>query len=308
MWCTEMRRNRAEPSTVGASRRQNPRVAESDAPLLVLGAGYLGAVLAGQALDAGHEVVLADNWYATDRGQLAGLEARGATVETVDIRSREEVEQMLALEPSRVFLLAAQASRPRLRARARLHRGDERDRRAPRRRADPRARRVRELAARVRNGAQRRGRPGHAVRAAGRSRAPLEDLRGARPRDARAARRLRAGAHAARDRLRAEPRRARPARVADGRGQVPQARGRRRAAPGRRRRRGDRRRPRRGRGADPARGRALRDRRVQRRGRDRDRRRHRCARAGRRRRARRPTFATRARSSTGTRSRSTCAP
>ena len=87
-------------------------MAETDAPLLVLGAGYLGAVLAGQALDAGHEVVLADNWYATDRSQLAGLEERGATVETVDIRSREEVEQMLALEPSRVILLAAQASRP----------------------------------------------------------------------------------------------------------------------------------------------------------------------------------------------------
>ena len=46
-----------------------------------------------------------------------------------------EVEQMLALEPSRVFLLAAQASRPVSDARARLHRGDERDRRAPRRRA-----------------------------------------------------------------------------------------------------------------------------------------------------------------------------
>ncbi len=87
-------------------------MAETDAPLLVLGAGYLGAVLAGQALDAGHEIVLADNWYATDREQLAGLEERGARVETVDIRSREEVEQMLALEPSRVFLLAAQASRP----------------------------------------------------------------------------------------------------------------------------------------------------------------------------------------------------
>jgi nucleoside-diphosphate-sugar epimerase len=79
--------------------------------LLILGAGYLGAALAARALDAEHEVVLADNWYATDRSQLAGLEARGATVETVDIRSREEVEQVLALAPARVFLLAAQASR-----------------------------------------------------------------------------------------------------------------------------------------------------------------------------------------------------
>lgn len=86
--------------------------ANANGPLLVLGAGYLGAVLAGQALDAGHEVVLADNWYATDRAQLAGLEARGGRVETADIRSRDDVERVLALGPARVFLLAAQASRP----------------------------------------------------------------------------------------------------------------------------------------------------------------------------------------------------
>lgn len=86
--------------------------ANANGPLLVLGAGYLGAVLAGQALDAGHEVVLADNWYATDRAQLAGLEARGGRVETLDIRSRDDVERVLALGPARVFLLAAQASRP----------------------------------------------------------------------------------------------------------------------------------------------------------------------------------------------------
>jgi nucleoside-diphosphate-sugar epimerase len=81
-------------------------------PLLVLGAGYLGAKLAAQALAAGEEVVLADNWYATERAQLAELEANGARVETADIRERGDVERLLALEPSCVFLLAAQASRP----------------------------------------------------------------------------------------------------------------------------------------------------------------------------------------------------
>ena len=80
--------------------------------LLVLGAGYIGAVLADLALDDGHDVVLADNWYATDRGQLAPLEQRGARVETADIRRREDVRRLLAERPERVFLLAAQASRP----------------------------------------------------------------------------------------------------------------------------------------------------------------------------------------------------
>jgi nucleoside-diphosphate-sugar epimerase len=93
--------------------RHNPRVnVNATGPLLVLGAGYIGAVLADQALAAGEEVVLADNWYATERSQLAGLEARGARVETADIRRRADVERLLALGPSRVILLAAQASRP----------------------------------------------------------------------------------------------------------------------------------------------------------------------------------------------------
>jgi nucleoside-diphosphate-sugar epimerase len=83
-----------------------------DAPLLVLGAGYVGAALAAVALDAGRKVVLADNWYATRREQLAPLEARGARVETADVRSREDVERLLDLGPDRVYLLAAQASRP----------------------------------------------------------------------------------------------------------------------------------------------------------------------------------------------------
>ncbi len=80
--------------------------------ILILGAGYLGAKAAELALDRGDEVVLADNWYATDRGQLAVLEARGARVETADIRKREQVDALLRPAPDRVLLLAAQASRP----------------------------------------------------------------------------------------------------------------------------------------------------------------------------------------------------
>jgi nucleoside-diphosphate-sugar epimerase len=57
------------------------------ARLLVLGAGYIGAKVAELALEQGDEVVLADNWYATRRGQLAPLEAVGARVETADGRT-----------------------------------------------------------------------------------------------------------------------------------------------------------------------------------------------------------------------------
>jgi nucleoside-diphosphate-sugar epimerase len=79
---------------------------------LVVGAGYVGAALADLALAEGRTVVLADNWYATKRPQLAALEERGAQVETADIRRRDDIERLLALGPERVFLLAAQASRP----------------------------------------------------------------------------------------------------------------------------------------------------------------------------------------------------
>ena len=78
--------------------------------ILVLGAGYIGAKLAELALADGHEVVLADNWFATERSQLAGLEGAGARVETADIR--DDVGALLAEGPDVAYLLAAQASRP----------------------------------------------------------------------------------------------------------------------------------------------------------------------------------------------------
>jgi nucleoside-diphosphate-sugar epimerase len=80
--------------------------------VLVLGAGYIGARLAELALERGDDVVLADNWFATERSQLAALEERGARVETADIRRPEDVERLLGDDPERVILLAAQASRP----------------------------------------------------------------------------------------------------------------------------------------------------------------------------------------------------
>ena len=80
--------------------------------LLILGAGYVGAALAERALAAGETVTLADNWYATERAQLAPLERAGATVVTADVRRREEIDALLADRPGRVVLLAAQASRP----------------------------------------------------------------------------------------------------------------------------------------------------------------------------------------------------
>lgn len=80
--------------------------------LLVLGAGYVGAKLAELALDDGHDVVLADNWRATRREQLDGLERRGARVESVDVRDPHAVRGLLETPFDRVHLLAAQASRP----------------------------------------------------------------------------------------------------------------------------------------------------------------------------------------------------
>jgi nucleoside-diphosphate-sugar epimerase len=79
--------------------------------VLVLGAGYIGAKLGELALARGDEVVLADNWYATDRAQLDALEAAGARVETADIRE-DRLGSLLDGPPDVVYLLAAQASRP----------------------------------------------------------------------------------------------------------------------------------------------------------------------------------------------------
>jgi UDP-glucuronate decarboxylase len=81
------------------------------ARLLVLGAGYVGAVLAARALVEGHQVMLADNWYATEREQLRGLEERGARVETADVRDAGRMRALLERGWDRVYLLAAQASR-----------------------------------------------------------------------------------------------------------------------------------------------------------------------------------------------------
>jgi len=83
-----------------------------DRPLLILGAGYIGAKLAELALDRGQDVVLADNWYATRREQLEPLAARGARIETADIRRSAHLEALFEERPEKVFLLAAQASRP----------------------------------------------------------------------------------------------------------------------------------------------------------------------------------------------------
>ena len=79
--------------------------------LLILGAGYVGAAVAARALAAGDRVTLADNWWATDRSQLTGLQEQGATVLDADIRERSQVDPLVAAA-DRVILLAAQASRP----------------------------------------------------------------------------------------------------------------------------------------------------------------------------------------------------
>jgi nucleoside-diphosphate-sugar epimerase len=78
------------------------------ASLLILGAGYIGAALASLAGERGDRVVLADNWYATEPVQVEGL----GDVETADIRERADLDDLLALDHDRVYLLAAQASRP----------------------------------------------------------------------------------------------------------------------------------------------------------------------------------------------------
>ena len=77
--------------------------------ILVLGAGYVGGEVARQALARGDDVVLADNWYATEREQADALDTR---VETVDIREREAIARLLGEGFDRLVFLASQASRP----------------------------------------------------------------------------------------------------------------------------------------------------------------------------------------------------
>ena len=102
-------RPRTGPKTPG--NRRIRLLASRPVELLILGAGYVGAAMAGRALAAGDRVTLADNWFATDRTQLEGLEAQGATVVDADIRERSQVDPLVAAA-DRVVLLAAQASRP----------------------------------------------------------------------------------------------------------------------------------------------------------------------------------------------------
>jgi UDP-glucose 4-epimerase len=80
--------------------------------VLILGAGYLGAALGELALGEGDDVCLVDNWYATERSQLEGLEAAGARVESADVRDAADMTRLLGERPDRVYLLAAQSSRP----------------------------------------------------------------------------------------------------------------------------------------------------------------------------------------------------
>jgi nucleoside-diphosphate-sugar epimerase len=81
--------------------------------ILVFGAGYVGAAVAARALDAGDDVLLADNWSATGREQVAALEQRGARVVTADVRRRADVDGLFAEAPAdKVIFTAAQASRP----------------------------------------------------------------------------------------------------------------------------------------------------------------------------------------------------
>jgi nucleoside-diphosphate-sugar epimerase len=57
-------------------------------------------------------VILADNWHATEPAQLAELKSGGAMVAEADIRRPEELDRLLGRGVARVYLLAAQASRP----------------------------------------------------------------------------------------------------------------------------------------------------------------------------------------------------
>ena len=145
---------------------------------------------ARQALARGDEVVLADNWYATDRGQLSGLDAPGRDGRHPRARGGRAAARR-GLRPRRLPRGAGEPAA--LGDRARLHRGDEPHRHAARRRVRAAGRRSSPSAARSTSTAAGRGSAGEIgadqpYGAAGRPRAPLEDLRRAGPRHARARR------------------------------------------------------------------------------------------------------------------------
>ena len=107
---------------------------------------------------AGDDVVLADNWHATEpRRSSPSSSARGARVETADIRDRAALDALLARGPG-PRPAARRAGEPAaLRARPRLHGGDQPHRRAPGRRGGRRLRRARARATAARCTSTARG-------------------------------------------------------------------------------------------------------------------------------------------------------
>ena len=184
---------------------------------LILGAGYMGAALAEVALEQDHDVTLADNWYLTERSRLAELEREGARVETADIRDRRGRRRACSRSGPTASTCWRRRPAGWSRARPRLHREHERDGRrgAWPRRSRRRAVRSSSTPARCNvygPGLEGEVAAGPSVRASARPRAPLEDLGRAVPGDVRTRARLRPRDPAIRDRLRAEPRRARASR------------------------------------------------------------------------------------------------
>src|SRR3954451_5255540 len=73
------------------------------------GAGFIGSNLVDALLDAGDEVLVADNLSSGREANLAGALERGATLERRDVRDAAGLlESFRAFEPDRVFHLAAQ--------------------------------------------------------------------------------------------------------------------------------------------------------------------------------------------------------
>jgi len=84
-------------------------------PVLVLGAGYIGAALIQRLCAEGAQVVAVDNWFATDEAQVQALADRFADLldlRRCDIRDAHTLEHAFAAaEPiETVYLIAAQAS------------------------------------------------------------------------------------------------------------------------------------------------------------------------------------------------------